>query len=293
MIEEPLDRWEQQLIDTARAFTYPPTPNLARNVTRELRASRLHRTVWRRAPRLAWIAAAILVLFSCLLAVPSVRAHILEFLQIGIVRIFLSDPTLTPTAIPPTGTPEVPALGPGTSLNPSATASPSLTPPPSLTPRSFPLNLFGETSLEEARRQVLFPIQLPEYPEDLGEPDLVFLQDLEGQVLVLVWLDHDQPDKVRLSLHMYAGENITGEKFQPRVVQETQVNGEPAVWAEGPYVLKLSNGTYQVVRLIEGQVLIWESEEITYRLETDLPLEEAVKVAESLQPLAPPSPASP
>jgi hypothetical protein len=55
-------------------------------------------------------------------------------------------------------------------------------------------------------------------------------------------------------------------------------------------MLKLSNGVYQDVRLIKGHVLIWEQEEITYRLETDLPLEEAVRVAESLQPLSPSGP---
>jgi hypothetical protein len=35
--------------------------------------------------------------------------------------------------------------------------------------------------------------------------------------------------------------------------------------------------------LIEGHVLIWTEGEITYRLETDMPLEEAVRVAESLR----------
>jgi hypothetical protein len=35
--------------------------------------------------------------------------------------------------------------------------------------------------------------------------------------------------------------------------------------------------------LIEGHVLIWKEGDITYRLETDLPVEEAVKIAESLK----------
>jgi hypothetical protein len=38
--------------------------------------------------------------------------------------------------------------------------------------------------------------------------------------------------------------------------------------------------------LINGHVLIWEEGNITYRLETALPLEEAIKIAESLQPIA-------
>jgi hypothetical protein len=36
-------------------------------------------------------------------------------------------------------------------------------------------------------------------------------------------------------------------------------------------------------RLIDGRVLIWEQGSITYRLETDLEMDEAVKIAESLK----------
>jgi hypothetical protein len=287
MFEEPMDRWEQRFRETARAFSYPPTPDLARNLTRQQMAPRLrgrgYRSAPRRgAPRLAWAAAALLFLFALLLAVPSVRAQIIEFLQVGIIRIFLVEPTPTQTTVPTSGT--------GSVMVPGRTPLPTFTSPTTQTPRSSLLDLQGETSLEEASRQVPYPIQLPEYPEDLGEPDLVFLQDLEGQVLVLVWLDREQPDEVRMSLHTYGRGSMTGEKLQPRIVQETQVHDEPAVWAEGPYMLKLSNGVYQDVRLIKGHVLIWEQEEITYRLETDLPLEEAVRVAESLQPLSPSGP---
>jgi hypothetical protein len=41
------------------------------------------------------------------------------------------------------------------------------------------------------------------------------------------------------------------------------------------------------MRLIDGHVLIWTDGNLTYRLETDLSLEEALKVAESLQPVKP------
>jgi hypothetical protein len=37
------------------------------------------------------------------------------------------------------------------------------------------------------------------------------------------------------------------------------------------------------MRLIDGNVLIWENNQITYRLETNLELDEAVRIAESLQ----------
>ena len=45
----------------------------------------------------------------------------------------------------------------------------------------------------------------------------------------------------------------------------------------------VTDGDYNLRRLITGYVLIWRDGDITYRLETDLPLEEAVKIAESLR----------
>ena len=50
------------------------------------------------------------------------------------------------------------------------------------------LDLKGKTSLPAARARVDFPIRLPTYPPDLGSPDGVFLQDINGAVVVLVWL---------------------------------------------------------------------------------------------------------
>jgi hypothetical protein len=73
--------------------------------------------------------------------------------------------------------------------------------------------------------------------------------------------------------------------MNPALVQETTVNGQRAVWAVGPYPLQFSNGDLDFVRLIDGHVLIWADGEVTYRLETNLDLEEAVKVAESLEPV--------
>jgi hypothetical protein len=49
--------------------------------------------------------------------------------------------------------------------------------------------------------------------------------------------------------------------------------------------LILSNGDTQFMRMIEGQVLIWADGDVTYRLESDLSLEEALKIAESLAPI--------
>jgi hypothetical protein len=60
------------------------------------------------------------------------------------------------------------------------------------------------------------------------------------------------------------------------------------LWTVGPYALQFQRSgqvIYDLRRLIEGHVLIWTEEGITYRLETDLSLQEAVQIAESLPSL--------
>ncbi len=142
-----------------------------------------------------------------------------------------------------------------------------------------------EMTLEEAQKAVSYSIQLPSYPPDLGPPDRIFVQDAEGKMTILVWIDPQQPDQVLMSLHMIPPGSWAVDKFDPAEVQETTVNGQSAIWAVGPYPLRLRNNDIQYMRLIEGHVLIWKDHGLTYRLETDLSLEEAVRIAESLKPI--------
>ncbi len=265
------EQWETRLREVAHAFTYPLTPDIASAVKTRLAAeeSRLKPglPLVSVSRRLVWVALILLIILGGLLAVPQVRAALLEFLQVGAVRIFLVEPTPTPT--PATIIPETPATA---------------TPRPSPTPISSLLDLAGETTLAEAQAQVDFPIRLPAYPTDLGPPDWVFLQDLGGPMVVLVWAKPDQPDQVGLSLHLL-GSGVFMGKGPPVTLQETTVNSQQAYWTEGPYLVQIERGNQYLEdmrRLIEGHVLIWTEGEITYRLETDLPLEEAVKIGESL-----------
>jgi hypothetical protein len=140
-------------------------------------------------------------------------------------------------------------------------------------------------SLAEARRTTApLALPLPTYPPGLGEPDYVFVQDMQAWAAILVWMDPEQPGRIRLSLHIIEPGGFAVDKVNPETVEETQVNGLPAFWTTGPYVVRLHGDELDVRRLIEGHVLIWEEDGVTYRVETDLPLEEAVKIAESLEP---------
>ena len=101
---------------------------------------------------------------------------------------------------------------------------------------------------------------------------------------ILVWIDPQQPNEVLMSLHMIPPGSWAVDKMNPALVRETTVNGQRAVWAVGPYPVLYSNGDADFIRMIDGHVLIWTEGDVTYRLETDLSVEEAVRVAESLAP---------
>ena len=264
MTELPQELFEKQLTTISKELSYPRTPDIAGPVMRRLRAPAPQPFVSR---RLAWSLAVILVFLSSLMLIPPVRAAVIEFIQIGVVRIFRAEPT---PSTPSTQGPLAPV-----------TATAAVTSQPLI-----PIleQLAGERSLEEAQQLVDYPILLPSYPPDLGEPDRIFVQDADGSMTIMVWIDSQQPDQVLLSLHLIPPGSWAVEKMNPAVVQETTVNGKRAVWAVGPYPLRFSNGNLDFVRLIDGHVLIWMEGEITYRLETSLDLKEAIKVAESLEP---------
>jgi hypothetical protein len=222
--------------------------------------------------RLAWPLTIILVLLSSLMLIPPARAAIIEFIQIGIVRIF-------PQSVEPT-------------VETITTATPGSVAPQTATPGKvsqllipFLDQIAGETKLANAQQTAPYPILLPTYPSDLGQPNHVYVQDAEGTMTILVWVDPQQPDRVTMSLHFMPEGSWAISKVKPVVIQETEVNGQRAIWAVGPYPLRMRNGDIQFERLIEGHVLIWADEDITYRLETDLPLEEAIRIAESLEPI--------
>ena len=268
MNELQRERFEEQLHSLAKGLDYPRTPNVTDAVMGRLRAPAPPRFLSR---RLAWSLTVLLVLCSSLMLIPSVRAAVIEFIQIGVVRIFRAEPT--------------PFTPPNQEL-PSTIVPITATPAPTLQPLMPILEaLAGEMTLEEAQQAVHYPILLPSYPPDLGQPDYVFVQDADGAMIILVWMKSQQPDRVWMSLHLIPTGSWAITKMGPTIIKETTVNGQSAIWAVGPYPLQFSNGKLDFVRLINGHVLIWTGGEITYRLETDLSLEEALKIAESLEPI--------
>ena len=89
-----------------------------------------------------------------------------------------------------------------------------------------------------------FPVLLPAYPGDLGQPDRVFLQAIGSPARVLVWLDSNHSGQVRMSLDEIAAGNWSIEKSNPPVIQEVTVSGQRGIRTEGPYLLQAGNGRY-------------------------------------------------
>ena len=264
-----MDHLENHIRNLASEFPYPNTPQIDTQIFTGERGSRLpgKRAL---APAWAWIVGGIVFILVSLLAVPSVRAAIVEFIQIGAIRIFTEEEN------PPLPTPSAPL---------------PVTPP--LRPTPTPLNTFamlqslvGKVTLEEARNQAPFLILLPSYPSDLGEPDQVFYQTLEqGKGVLMVWLAEENPDVVEMSL-MLLGPGAFAGKGAPTRIEETTVKGTRAVWAEGPHLLVLMTGPnqYDLIQFfVQGHVLAWEIDGVTYRLEGLFDMDEAIKIAESVE----------
>ena len=262
---------EERLYEYGRGFPYPPTPAIHAAIRSRLGGFRAART--RRLIRLGVMA--LILLLAAALAVPQVRAQVLEILRIGVVRIF---PAQNPSPIATAASPSIPQS------QPPLTA----TPYPGLTPQIEPdyitsmEGLAGETTLEEAQSRVSFPILLPSFPAGIGKPDRVFLQE-RGQMVILAWLATDGSDRIRFSLHEIGPGSLFIEKYEPRILEKTTVNGHPAAWAAGPYLVKLTDGDVTWRRLVDGNTLIWEAGSVTYRLESGLSLEETLPIAESIQ----------
>jgi hypothetical protein len=262
MNESQRELFERQLLSLSQEMDYPRTPDVAGSVM-----GHLHRRPRFLSRPFAWSLTVLLILCSSLMLIPSARAAILEFIQIGVVRIFRAQPT---PILPPNQ--EIPVFP--ITATPYTTAEPLI---PILE------RLTGEMTLEEAQQTVDYPLLLPAYPADLGPPNRVFVQDADGDMTILVWIDPQQPGEVLMSLHFISPGSWAVKKVNPTLIEETTVNGQRALWTIGPYPIWFSNGDLDFIRLIDGHVLIWFDGEMTYRLETDLSLEEALRIAKSLK----------
>ncbi len=247
--ETPEEVWEKTVRETAREFPYPPTPDIASAVRQRLRHPRSVRPVLRA------LAAILLIAVVVTLVVPEVRAAVLEFIRIGAVQII--------RGVEPTST-----------VTPFATRTSS-------GPMHYTsvLELPGETTLENAQARLPYVIPLP---ADLDIPDRVFIQEARIPLLTLVWLVPGQPDQVYMSLEILSSE-MAATKYDPMDTgQAVQVTGQVGYWLPDAHRVVYYYDNHEWQRDVQANVLIWEIDRLTYRMEIDEPLNQALQIAESI-----------
>lgn len=268
-------RWEQSLEQVARRFDYPPTPPLAAVGRRLSGAPRRSATATR---RLAWGLVGLALVALALLAAPPTRAAILAFFaRVGAIEIFLDE--TAPTAVPPTAVPSTPAP-PLTALPVTASAP---TGAGTVSHSLSLLDLGQPTTLAEAGQRAGFT---PHLPTALDEPDEVYHHRVDLPALTYVWRG---PDGAPLSLTQIGVAEFARKLIADGHIEDTTVNGAPAVWLSGPHTLQLLGDRPPGALLITSNVLIWTQDGFTYRLEGDLTLEEAMAIAASVAPTPTPT----
>ncbi|GGT02997.1 hypothetical protein GCM10010156_71180 [Planobispora rosea] len=138
-----------------------------------------------------------------------------------------------------------------------------------------PLPREGVTTLEEARRQVVFPIVVP---AELGEPDEVRISD-RGRVVSMVW------PGVRLDQFDGMLEVVFRKELGPPWPEETTVDGSRASWIPAKHGLSYlpRGGGPPVATRLSGPTLIWQRGGVGLRLEGVPDRERAREIAQSVQ----------
>jgi hypothetical protein len=238
---------ELQLRELGAGLDFPATPDLARSV----RARLAERRSWWRGPsrrRALAVALAILVVAAAaVMAVPSARTAILRFFHIGAVTVERVE-TLPPARERPLTT------GLGRPLPP-----------------------------EVAARRAGFTMLLPPLDEP---PERVYVRAGVLQATLL-----DVPDVGTVLLTEMRGGNQMGlaKKIVDRQTNVTSVsvNGSFGIWITGaPHVFLFEDQTgrvQEVTTRLAGNVLVWEQDGLTLRLEGELTKARALELARSIR----------
>jgi len=156
------------------------------------------------------------------------------------------------------------------------------------------LDLGEPVTLEEAQEAVDFELLVP---EDLGPPDGVFLSDRPSSGRVsMVWegeasLPAAGDSGIGLVYSQFALELADDADFVKSVrpdtsVRAVEVNGNLGLWIEGaPHLISYEdaagNRAEEEMRLA-GNVLMWEHDGVTHRIETTVGLQATLALAGSL-----------
>ena len=238
---------ERALLALGRDLDVPDAPDVVPAVLGRIEPSPPR--VWRPGRREVAIAfAVLLVALAAVLAVPDARSALLRVLHLGGERIEIVD------ELPP-------AEG------------------------DLDETVLGElVTLEEARRRAGFPLR-----ELRERPDRVYLLGTRPTV----WFVYGPPGDVRLLVsqtpRLVVDRDLIAKKSAGpgTSIEDTDVDGSPAFFLSGdPHLVLLFDENGEVVSdstRLAGNVLLWQDDDIAFRIEGDLTKDEAVELGESLR----------
>jgi hypothetical protein len=232
---------------------WPETPDIA-GVVRE-RIGTAPAVTRRRRPRLAWVAASLVVVLGGVAAVPDARSAVLRWLGLKGVEIRREAPRATPPPRSPTGS---------------------------------TLGLGATVSLAEARRRA--PVLVP---RRLGAPKAVYLGPLENgpDAVSLVYPPGPGMPASRVTgvavlvqtIRATAEPLIKKTAGAAAAVEDLTVDGHPAYWITGShgfgYVARKGQMGFERERLADRTLLV-ERDGLLLRVEGDISRERAVAIAE-------------
>lgn len=246
---------ERELRELGRHVAWPPAPDLASSIRSELEAATVEQL--RRPRRVAVLAAAaVLALAGLIAASPGIRAALLDLFRLPGARIEVEP---TPSPVPPGA-------------------------------RSLEDLVLGEgVTLAHARREAGFPVV---FPRALGPPNRVVLAGTGDDALVtLAWGGRprfpaaDQTGYAVLLTEFRARplDDLVKKVTEAAQVVPVVVDGEQGYWVDGPHAVFLErDGAIVEDRpRLSASSLLWTRDGVLLRLEADVTLAQAVRLAES------------
>ena len=135
-------------------------------------------------------------------------------------------------------------------------------------------------SLVAARELAAFEIGVPAL---LGQPDRVVVAD-RARVVSLLYAGPD--GRIRLDEFDGRLEPIFFKTVDTSA-RSAPVDGDPGWWLPRPHSVRYVDRdgvVHDETARLAASTLIWESDDVSYRLEADVELDEAVRIAESMEP---------
>ena len=249
-------------------LAWPPTADVAPAVVARLRARASEPSVRTPRLRLASRRRTVLVIAAALLALAGAALAARLVIELGAVTVQVVPGRGGPSALPSTET----SAG----------------------------DLGREIGLAQASRVAGFPLVLP---ADLGPPDRAWVDEAVvafepstlARRIVTAWSPSDDLPRIpgtdigALLMQFEGDEEVAFKQVfsETNRFGTTMVGDRKAFWTSGEHRLVLISGETSQALLVTGNVLIWQEGAFTFRLETSLPKEDAVAIAESMTSVDP------